>query len=491
MSVPLYQKVFHLTLSAALGAIASTSTMADSIDGRSLPETIEKQSAPTRKRDRLVQRIFREPHLLQDVIGTENGMRPEHLVALTTSRGLRLFVWGLGTLLGEHTWPDATVSLRRMHLDELVRESPVLPTFSGPLQLLEYIVNNVDLLDVLHPVDDTSCVELRTTFLDQIPTKNGDHCCGGIVRLQVLSQDPSKFRIATVTHEGRTYNSKTVPPTVVDRVLWGLLAYVTGCTHLGHLHVRQGVLLPRLSQRLLPMSHPLRQVLAPTEVGTASGVARSIPSLLARDGVFVNVFPFTYEGWQRLLADYRPNTRRTWVETAPNLPIVGDYGRWWSYCREHMHKVLITLYPTDQALTRDTAVLQWIREAAALLLPPSDRTQTPREQLTILLAHAFFSQVRHNFLSNERVSHIVRWYYILHPGATDVIQAMRLMVVTTATKIRWVPLAGRGFEHTVRHSAISKVMGEFYDGLAPHGKLARSMLHVMALPSEIEASIGI
>ncbi len=120
-----------------------------------------------------------------------------------------------------------------------MREAPALPTFMTPLELLEYALRNVYVLDILRRDD--------------------------------------------------------IPPAVASRALWGILGYNTVATHLYHLHGQCSALLARVSERLLNRMHPLHCMLLPTELGTTDVLVRGVPSLLTVRGMFVQCFPWTFD----------------------------------------------------------------------------------------------------------------------------------------------------------------------------------------------------
>ena len=127
-------------------------------------------------------------------------------------------------------------------------------------------------------------------------------------------------------------------------------------------------MLASISERLLDRTHPLRRVLLPTELGTTDVLVRGVPSLLTARGQFAQCFPWTVDGLQELLQDYVPwNPLQMILNEYTEVPVIGDFGRWWTYLHDHMHQVVHALYETDDSFSRDTQAVQWLREASPLL----------------------------------------------------------------------------------------------------------------------------
>ena len=154
-----------------------------------------------------------------------------------------------------------------------------------------------------------------------------------------------------------------------------------------------------------------------------------------------------------------------------------------------MQRVVHVLYETDDMFSRDIQAVQWLREASSLLGVGVNATD--RERVITVLSMVFFTQIRHNFLSNPIFSHIVRWYYVMHPGTASVGQALRITMASSVTSLKWVPLLDRKFEAMIEHTAVRRVMEDFYAGLEPTEAFSHSIRHPLALPSEIECSTGV
>jgi hypothetical protein len=314
------------------------------------------------------------------------------------------------------------------------------------------------------------------------------------VTLKLVTTDTT-MRIEQLERCGRQYSRDAIPPAIASRALWGIISYITTATHLWMLHGQCGALLADISERRLDRMHPLRCILLPTELSTNEVLTRAVSALLTSQGMPALCFPWTIDGLRALLCDYEnwnpldtDNARSQLLRSDHEYPVVGDLGRWWRYIQQHMREAVNALYATDASVQQDVSAAQWLHEASNLLgIVGSD----DRHRVATILSLAFFAQIRHNFLSNDIFGHIIRWYYILHPGPTSVGQSFRSMLTTSITSLKWVPLVGRQFERICLHAGVRGVMTRFYAGLEPTEVFAHSTRHRLALPSEMECSTGI
>ena len=370
------------------------------------------------------------------------------------------------------SWDDGA---SRLYLDNLVPESPVLPVFKDPVELLEFTVNNIDYMDIVHPsTDDLFCIE--TTFLDTYRQRTpGTMTYGATI---VLKLGPcGTFSIISIQYRGATYDREDIPRDIACGVLWGILTYVTVGTNLYYLQHRAGAAQTQLAQKILPITHTLRQILVPATDSLA-------PTLLARSGMPAHCFPYTYDngGLDRLLKEYVP-----WDPLDPgvhlmefDLPVIGDYRRWWIYILGHMNHIVTALYPSADDLKQDIVASRWIKESTQThgFLAPGTNDLA---RLPVLLSLAYLGQVRQNFLSNDTVDHIIRWYYILAPGPTSVSQASRMMLTMGDMRVHRVQMTRS--EVLIDNIRVRQVMDNFYNGLGITGTLANSIRHPMAHPA--------
>jgi hypothetical protein len=137
------------------------------------------------------------------------------------------------------------------------------------------------------------------------------------------------------------------------------------------------------------------------------------------------------------------------------------------------------LYETDASVCQDAQAIQWLHETTDLVGVVG---AGERASLVAVLSLVFFTQIRHNFLSNHVFAHILRWYYVLRPGPTSVGQALFSTIVYAVTSRQWIPLVGRQFEALNQQAGVRVIMTAFYEGLKPMRAFARSMDHGGACP---------
>ena len=377
--------------------------------------------------------------------------------------------------LGSRSWVVADPGLRAEHLNLWTPADASLHVFRSNVDLLEYAINNIDTLGILHSAGRPEAFELRTTFLNDYPRKDPNTPVGATVALR--QQSSSSLIITSMTYDGTDHDRRDkIPEDAAHAVLMGMLAYMTVASHAFHIHYRSSARVAALSHSMLPMSHPVRQVLMPTELGTTNGVARAVHVLLGEDGIFVHVFPFTYTGLCAMLRNYIVHPVTTDLPF-PGHQVAADCGFWYAYVAKYMSDVVDALYP--QVTPLDPVVKAWLNAVTGHECQTDDRGA-----LIHTLAYAFMIQVRHNFMSNHIVSHIFRYMYILNPNETLVAHALNAITTSQVTKLRWVPIT-RDFSSNIDHVEARAVMRAFYRGMKDI-----PVSHELSHPCEIEASTG-
>ena len=323
--------------------------------------------------------------------------------------------------------------------------------------LLEFTINHMDILDALH-----GPTEIQTTFLDVYDRKDPTTPIGATIHLVGLQVD-------RVLCAGQTYRREELPDHVAHGLVCGLVLYVQACSHIYDAHYRLGFRLAQRSHALLPVAHPIRQVLLPTEVGVVNAFSRQASTLINQPGGwFMEAFPLTWKGLHQMVADHRP------IDCAA---LTGDYGRWWEYIHSYMTRVTQAVYPNEAALHADHPILAWMDAPAPTVAG-----------LATLLSEAFFVQVRHTRLSNPAVEHIFRYMHILDPAPVRIATAAQTVAVGRATsEIGGVPLS-RDFSGVVDHRAARNILHEFYTGLG--GPFARTIVDPGLLPSAVCTSLN-
>ena len=381
-----------------------------------------------------------------------------------------------GSWLGSRSWAAGDPHTRADHLILWVTADASLPVFRSNVDLLEYAINNIDTLGILHATARLEAFELRTTFLDDYQRKDPGTPVGATVAL--TKQSSSHLVITSMTYDGKEYDRRDqIPEQAARAVLTRMRAYMTIASHAFHAHYQSSARVAAMSHSMLPMSQPVRQVLMPTELGTTNGVARAAHVLLGEDGMFVRIFPFTYKGLYAMLRDYPTHPVPTDFSIPGHHQVSADYNVWRTYITKYMSDVVDALYPQTTSL--DPVVKAWLTAVAGHGCRTDDRAA-----LIHTLASAFMIQVRHNFMSNHIVSHIARYTYILDPSDARVARALDTLTTNQATKLRWVPIT-RDFSSNIDHREARAVMRAFYQGMRDI-----RVSHELSQPHEIEASTG-
>ena len=482
--------ILRVVSSLQLLLMNQVSRWSETVTVHSVQDVIQNQNRPPSLGDRFTRWFLFRPETLLPPrdLTVYNGLRWGDLPGGIIAALLLRFVAVLDVVY-QIRWGRQQQEERRRAWQIWYPENPDLPVFSTSIDLLEYALNNIDTLDLLHSAEP---LEIRTEFLNTYAHKDPSRLTGATIR---LDRTPTEYRIRQVRYCGTVYTRETLPPSVAHLVLSGVYAYVTVASHAYGVHYRSGHVRAEVSHALLPETHPVRLVVMPSEVNVTNGLGRAAYFLLNRRGVFAKCSPFTFEGLQTLLSEYHP-----WDPSQPldprtelvcgdhdDLPsVLQDYRRWWRYLQTHMSAVVRVLYPTDEALADDTVVTTWMTAVGGGV-----HESTLSERLVNLLAGVFFCQVRHNYMSSPHFGQVGRYLSILEPQTVNVTQGYLLAITHASTTLRWVPLVGRGFGQLLANHVVYQTLQEFYVGLGSTSALAKSMHHPYSLPSAMEASSGV
>ena len=475
LQLPWYQRLIPFLIRAAERSLEAQSKLGDSIDATNIREHITHQNRPPNRLDRLLQWLVGgKPNLLdREPYDALQGIYAATDTAffMASAVAKKYTSW-----LGSRSWVAGDPGIRIKHLNVWVAQDASLPVFRSNVDLLEYTINNIDTLGMLHATDRPETFELRTEFLDDYQRKDPGTPVGATVAL--TKQSVSHLVIASMTYDGKEYDRRDqIPEQAAHAVLRGVVAYMTIASHAFHAHYQSSARVAALSQSMLPMSHPVRQVLMPTELGTTNSAARAARTLLGEDGPLVRVFPFTYIGLCAMRRNYTTHPIAS-DSPFPGHRVATDYNVWWTYITKYMSDVVDALYPAGTT-TLDPVAKEWLQAVDGRVSRTEDRAALIR-----VLTSAFMIQVRHNFMSNRIMSHIVRYMSILEPSETRVARALLTMVMFKGTELRWVPIT-RDFSSNIDHREARAVMRAFYQGMA-----GIRVSHELSQPHEIEASTG-
>ena len=490
--------VSRVSTYARMVILGQISDRGDAIDVHTIRDVIVEQTRAPRCGERLFRWLVKTALRGDAIVPMDDATMYEDLRLRDVPE---FFLVSLSVALSsvtKTTFWTSTVSPaeRRMYLsDNVSREHPELPFLTSNLALLEFTLNRVDVVDLFH----SECLEIRTEFLNAYEHKRSDRLTGGTIRLILLPD--GMYQIVDVLYGGVLHSRAQLPETVASLLVAGIAAYVTTTTHLLSQHYQSGHVRAMHSHRLLPLNHPVRGVLLPTELGTTSALGRALMSLVGVRGLFAQAFGYTFAGGLKpMVAAYRgwdplqlTDPRTELIVGGPHavrdecLAVVQrDYRRWWRYIHQHMTDIVAALYPTEASLCADQILTTWL---SAVVGTTTTGSHT-RERLIVTMSLPFFDLLRHNHLSSVPMSHIVRYAGILNPYDAPRSNVVHLLSTLEAVaNIPWLPLVGRGFGDYFGSSSFPELQA-FYKGLEPMGTFARSIETADALPSTIEASCG-
>jgi hypothetical protein len=295
----------------------------------------------------------------------------------------------------------------------------------SPSGLLVATIAEMDLEDFV--VDDV----LDTRFLDAYERRPGEAGVGGRVR---LGRDAQCRRLALSAAYGDSdlfEDVATVAPERLLRLSLGAFAAATLVSHFYAGHVVAGVVVARASAARLGPTSPLRQLLAPTELGVGAVVARGIvPLLEERRGHFATFYPWTPQGLCRLLVAASVRHGRllpqlAWLrDVAPTDPI---YGPWARAC-------VALVAETFAAMTEEDVgdALLWASEAS--------EADSGEADARLLAAYALLVQVRHSHWSNDEHTRHGLGYLRLNWWRVSAATTFRAVAIAEGTTAVWPSL---------------------------------------------------
>jgi len=121
----------------------------DSIDATNIREHITKQNRPPNGLDRLLRwHVDRKPHLLD--LEPYDALQGMYAATDTAFVAASAVIKKYGSWLGSRSWAAGDPHTRADHLNLWVTADASLPVFRSNVDLLEYAINNIDTLGILH-----------------------------------------------------------------------------------------------------------------------------------------------------------------------------------------------------------------------------------------------------------------------------------------------------------------------------------------------------
>lgn len=293
------------------------------------------------------------------------------------------------------TWLSDTDRLASISswVDLPVPESQNIPR-SYNIHAINWLATNVDLLDLVEVKDDVYIIDLmfmntyqrNCSYQDTIGTYSRFRCTN------------NGFELIDIFHDGNTTDQPT--PRTVEAFRAGLVTFSTVCSHFADVHYRTAANITHCSDTYLPLEHPLRRILLPTELGTRNVIGRSLTTLISPDGALVTDTPLTYIGLQHMVDDYLklyslPTQLNRWAGSkfAQHLDYDSSTQPWKDLVT--WHRVIRTFAEKVVAnIDMDTPIHEWV---SAIFGKP---TVASKELVAQIITYSYFVQVRHSLMSN-------------------------------------------------------------------------------------------
>ncbi len=335
----------------------------------------------------------------------------------------------------------------------------------------QFLSTSWDPFDLLERKGDY--FEINTEFMNRYEHKPNMCLLGGIMKLR-LTQDG--FKIVSLTYQGITYVNN-IYEDASEAAVFALHAFYgsislhrTYCTHATGLHYLASAKIGLATQSHLREDDPVRQVLKPTEFMAKNGIARAIKSLFGKDGFFLKLGPFTYQGLRNMVRDYitqhsglhaeldlmaPDGIKNRWnltQEECNSLPFVG-FITWSNHIRFYMQQVV------ENSLFDHN---RWIKSIFG------DYAFDDKELATRMISYMYFTQVKHSYMSSTELFYqFSRFSYILrrgkkHQNSHDLryIQLMKI-IVDVSTSEKWVPL-NLNLSNLIASRECRSIMSQFY-----------------------------
>jgi hypothetical protein len=433
----------------------------DTITADTIVRIVQAEERPLSILDLSVQWLLSPPQHLMDHVPVQD--QPLHGLRWNDG-GLSLLALPILQSYYSHTeiWtPDMSVHERHARFDAMFRPAaPEMPCLTTNMELLEFSLNNLWLGDILYRISPTQ-YEIRTDCLNTYEHDDPTKPTGSTIGVNCVSD---QFRVSHLTYVGVHYTRETIPEYVSARVILGILAYMTIQSHLMKTHVRMGFQRVRHNRKCLPITHPIRLLLLPTEPGTIRTTAMAQITLMVPGAVVDMGFPYTFAGLRAMIAADTTHT----IEGPVPQTVLSDIWTWRTYIMIHMGNIVRTIYPDEDALARDMVLHAWLGAKT-------------RVTLETHLVDVFMSSVHHSFLSSSFVDHIGRMSMILDPETVNATKRLSMIVTFASTNTLYIPL-NRDFSTLHEYP---ETVARFYEGMQ-----TLHVHHPRAAPGVIEHSCG-
>lgn len=342
---------------------------------------------------------------------------------------------------------------------------------------------------------------IDTQALNTYPHKDGMRKLGARGEFLLVN---GKLELQTVVYETVVYQrgDTSEEARTALRALYGSYSFIrTVLTHAIGIHWKSSAEFILKLRDIFPESHPLRQVLMPTELGALNGLARAAKTLLSRDAFFHEFGPLTYEGLNELIRDYIAEADPC-LEKMELIQEAGltEYKEWRLSEEEvtalpfaslhawlvHIHKYATEYVDTYLRLYPDDIYLQrW--EAANPKL-------AGREALIKVIGAMYLLQIIHSSVANSSFFYIFSSYsYILRTGVTGLNSHSRIsthfmqMIVDASTSEEWFHIE-LDVSSLITEPSCREVWHRFYLGMK---ELALDSRLPIYQPSIVPGSTGL
>lgn len=313
-----------------------------------------------------------------------------------------------------------------------------------------------------------------------------------------------KLELQSVNYENKLYLRRDTSDEakLALRAFYGSYSLIrTILTHAIGIHWKSSVEFIGILREFFPITHPLRQVFMPIEMGAFNGLTRAAKTLLSRDGFFHTFGPFTYKGMCQLIHEYvRDNDPlrekmaimqprgleeyKKW-HLSPNevtaLPFRG-LDAWIKHIYAHAEEYVDTFI---QQYPNDTNLMKWYR---------ANSTSDNRMKLIRTLGALYMLQIIHSTVAAPSLFYIFATYsYILRKDGGMLNSQSRIsthfmqIVVDESTAEDWFRI-NLDLSPIITNPACREVWHRFYEGM---DELSIDTRIKMYQPANVPGSTGL
>jgi hypothetical protein len=288
---------------------------------------------------------------------------------------------------------------------------------------------------------------IDTTFMNDYEYHDYSEHVGVHANLKLKS---GFFYVHKISSDDRTYEYPNIPENIYYKLYAGALTYFTIMDHAYINHWYISAKMSIINEKFLPINHPIRRILYPTETSAINIASRAILTLVSPGAVIEKTHPFTYKGMEhmkseRKIADPYHELIGVIIEKKFSRHInqspFKDIIEWHDYIKQFAENIVDIMYPTDNDIIKDPMIKKYISNYKKIY---GLKKSNYRKILVRIIIIMYETQISHNIQSNE----LFLWYILHLPPLIrknhkftnyNVYQQFIRIYTTISTSGKWIP----------------------------------------------------